>query len=304
MDDIDLRAWKDTYARDWKLRAQQKASRLLKVTDRMPEDTDERYFYFDTMGNTAPVPKQTFAENTPDISVGSERRRGSWQPYHWGKLYDKHQTKKLIADPKPKHQMNAINGFHRQLDDIIIAAAMNPVIVLDTSDAGVSTPLPAAQIKTEGGTNGLTLAKLHEMREMFDNAEVDESHFTENGQIIEGEAHRSIVCSSRQITDLLNDNKVGSADFNTVKALAAGAIQGFMGFQFIRSGRLYKASNKRTVLALAEGAIGVPPISEPEVNFDIRADKSRAGQLYLDTVYGGIRIEDVRVITYECYEAP
>lgn len=302
MDDIDLRAWKDTYARDWRLRAQQKVSRLLQICDRMPDNTDERYFYFDTMGLTTPEPKTSYGQNTPDISVGSERRRGSWQPYHWGKLYDKHQAKKLIADPKPKHQMNAVAGFHRVLDDIIYAACDANVIVLDTSDAGVSTALPAAQIKTEAGTDGLTLTKLHTMREMFDDAEVDESEFGPNGQLV-GDPNRNIICSSRQITNLLNDNKIGSSDFNTVKALAAGAIEGFMGFRFIRSSRLTKTGNMRKIVALAKGAIGVPPIGEPEVNLDIRADKSRATQLYLDNVYGAIRVEDVRVITYECYEA-
>lgn len=304
MDDIDLRAWQDTYARDWRLRAQQRESRLLQLTDRMPESTDERYFYFDTMGNTAPEPKTSYGQNTPDISVGSERRRGSWAPYHWGKLYDKHQAKKLIADPKPKHQQNAVNGFHRTLDDIIIASVSANVIVLDTTDAGVSTALPSSQIMTESGTGGLTLAKLHTLRELFDNAEVDETMFDANGQITEGQANRGLVVSSRQVTDLLNDNKVGSADYNTVKALAAGAIQGFMGFHFIRSGRLTKAGNLRKILAICKGGIGVPPITDPEVDLAERKDKSRAMQLYLDTVYGGIRIEDVRVATMECYEAP
>lgn len=302
MDDIDLRAWKDTYARDWRLRAQQTKSRIAAVCDNEPESTDERYFYFDTMGTTGPEPKVGYAPNTPDVSVASERRRGSWQPWHWGKLYDKHQTKKLIADPKPKHQMNAIAGFNRTLDDIIIAACAADVIVLDTTDTGVATALPSAQIKTEAGTAGLTLAKLHTMREMFDDAEVDEIEMDPNGQIV-GEPSRNIICSSRQITNLLDDAKVGSSDYNTVKALAAGAIHGFAGFRFIRSARLTKSGNMRKIITLAKGAMGITPVKSPEVSFDIRADKSRAGQLYLDNEYGAIRIEDVRVITTECYEA-
>lgn len=304
MDDIDLYAWRDKYARDFKLRAQQTRSRLTDICDAEPELVDGRYFYFDTMGTTSPVPKQSLAGPTPDISMSDERRRGTRAPWHWGKLYDDDQIDRLIAHPKPKQQQNAVAGFNRQQDAVIIAASINPVIVINGAGAEVSTPLPASQVKTEGGTNGLTIAKLLTMREMYDDAEVDESEFDMNGQLVPGRDSRNLIVGSRQISDLLNDTKISSADFNTVKALQAGAIAGFMGFRFTRLGTLPKAGNMRKVIGLAKGAIGMLPAVEPTVELAKRADKSFAWQLYLKRNMGAVRIEDVRVITQECYEAP
>ncbi len=305
MDDIDLKAWLDKFARDWKLRAQQKRARLTRLCDNDPDSTDQRYFYFDTMGTTDPVPKQSFAEDTPDISVGSERRQAGWAPWHWGKKYDDDQLAKLIADPKPKHQMNAVAGFNRKWDATIIAAAYGNVNVVatDGSSTVTATALPSSQVKTESGTNGLTIAKLNAIREMFDNAEVDESEMDQNGQVIPGMENRAIICNSRQISDLINDDKIGSSLFNQAKALYEGKISVFMGFSFIRTTQLPIASNKRKVIALAKGAIGIPPVQDPTVKGQELGTKSFAFQLYLKSRLGAVRIEDVRVVTQECYEA-
>lgn len=305
MDDIDLRAWLDKFGRDWKLRAQQTKPRLLSLCESQPDEIDGRYFYFDVMGNTDPVLKQSFAEDTPDISVGNERRQSSWAAYHWGKKYDEDQLKRLIGDPKPKHQQLAVAGFNRLWDRQIIAAATGNVNVVATDGTSSVTPtaLPSAQVLTEAGTNGLTIAKLNAIRELFDNAEVDESVMGDNGQVLPGMENRAIICNSRQISNLLSDDKIGSSLYNQAKALFEGRVSVFMGFSFIRTTQLSIASQKRKVIALAKGAIGVPPIQEPTVKGQELGTKSFAFQLYLKNRLGAVRIEDVRVVTQECYEA-
>ncbi len=300
-----MRAWVDKFGRDWKLRAQQTKPRLLSLCDNQPDEIDGRYFYFDTMGTTDPVPKESFAEDTPDISVGSERRQSSWSPYHWGKKYDEDQVARLIGDPKPKHQMQSVMGFNRLWDKTIIAAAYSNVNVVasDGTNSVTSTALPSAQAITESGTNGLTIAKLNSIRELFDNAEVEESQMGPDGQIIPGRETRALIVNSRQISNLISDTSIGSSLYNEAKALYEGRITVFMGFSFIRSTFLPIASQKRKIIALAKGAIGVPPISEPTVKGAELPSKSFAFQLYLKIRVGAVRMEDVRVVTCECYEA-
>jgi hypothetical protein len=81
-------------------------------------------------------------------------------------------------------------------------------------------------IKLLLAASGLTLAKLIEAKEILDSGNVDPS------------IPRYIACSPKQVTDLLNNTTVTSSDYNTVKALAMGEINTFVGFNFIVSNRL------------------------------------------------------------------
>src|SRR5690606_14720954 len=89
----------------------------------------------------------------------------------------------------------------------------------------LEVPLPNSQklvaVDNSAGS-GLNIATLIRLKEMFDGNEVDE------------EAKRYIAVTSRQISNLLNQTEVTSADFNTIKALVKGEVNSFMGFEFIR----------------------------------------------------------------------
>lgn len=303
MDDLDRITWEDKWKRDLLVRAQQKKSRLSDILDLEPDMKMGRYFFFDAAGLHDPVPKQSYGENTPDISGSYERRRGTRQKYHWGKLYDEDQIAKVANDPRAKDKINVIAGFRRRQDNFIITAATADAIKVNAD--GVSetvVPFPSGQLVPNGST-GMTLGKLITAREMFDAAEVDEVEFDSNGQIV-GDAHRVLALTARQVTDLLNDNKLTSADYNTVKALQAGAIGGFLGFQFRRLQGLAKdGSNYRRCLAIAKGAIGGLPDEEPAIKVSERNDKSHAPQVYLERWYGAVRKEDVKVLALDCLES-
>ena len=104
------------------------------------------------------------------------------------------------------------------MDDEIIAALIGSANTGKTGSTSVA--LPAAQ-KIAHGSTGLTIAKLVEAKQKLDEKSVDPS------------ITRYIVCSPKQISDLLNNTTVTSADFNTVRALATGQISDFVGFSFI-----------------------------------------------------------------------
>jgi hypothetical protein len=92
------------------------------------------------------------------------------------------------------------------------------------------------QIIAEAGTGRFTIAKLRQAKEILDLADVDPS------------LPRHIVVGPKQITDLLGTTEVTSSDFNTVKALASGDINSFLGFNFVVSNRLAVGSSSETVL--------------------------------------------------------
>ena len=105
------------------------------------------------------------------------------------------------------------------MDDEIISAVSGNAFGGETGSTTIA--LPGAQAITEASTGGLTIAKLRSAKEILDSASVDPS------------IPRTIVVGPKQITDLLGTTEVTSSDFNTVKALANGEINQFMGFSHL-----------------------------------------------------------------------
>ena len=176
----------------------------------------------------------------------------------------------------------------RAMDDAIIAAATGNAF------AGVSggTPvaLPAGQ-KVGVGSSGLSLEKLIDAKEILDAADVDPDE------------ERYLICTAKQMSDLLALEKITSADYATVKALVQGAIDTFMGFKFVRSQRLgVDGSGDRQVLAFTKSAIGLAVGKDMSTKISERADKNYATQVFLSMTIGATRVEDEKVVEIACAE--
>ena len=141
------------------------------------------------------------------------------------------------------------------------------------------------------GTDGLTIAKLRTAKEKFDSASVDPS------------IPRYIVVGPKQISDLLGTTQVTSSDFNTVKALANGEVNTFLGFNFIVSNRLTIASSKRLCLAYAMDGIKMAIGQDLMTRIDERSDKGYSTQIYVCQSIGATRMEEEKVVTIEAHEA-
>jgi hypothetical protein len=101
---------------------------------------------------------------------------------------------------------------------------------------------------------------------------------------------------------LMNNTTVTSSDFNTVKALAQGEINTFVGFNFIVSNRLTDDGTSRQVIAFASDGIKLAMGKEPSAKIDERADKSYATQVYYCQTIGATRMEEEKVVEIACNE--
>ena len=244
--------------------------------------------FFDQVGSAAAVKRTTRHGDTPMVETPHERRMVTMADYEYADLIDDQDRVRLLIDPTSTYGRAAAAAMGRAMDDEIIAAALGTAQT--GKDGGTSTALPSGQ-KIAVASAGLTIAKLVSAKELLDAASVDPS------------IPRHIVVSPKQISDLLNNTTVTSSDFNTVKALAQGEINSFVGFQFHVSNRLTTdGSGDRQVIAFASDGIKLAIGKEPSARIDERADKSYATQVYYCQSLGCTRMEESKVVEIACSE--
>lgn len=220
-------------------------------------------------------------------------------PYEVANFIDEWDAEYLgsIALPQSDLIQSHAAAYGRTCDSLIVEAALGTAY---TGDTGVTpTVLPsgqkiAADYVDSGGptTSGLTLAKLRQAKYILDNGDVEDSE-------------RILVCSAKQINDLLKEDKIGNADYNTVRALAAGEVKQFLGFTF----RLVSASllpyntgtGVRSCVAYAKSGIKLADGGR-KVHVDIRPDKSHSIQIRTVASLGATRMEEAKVVEVACDE--
>lgn len=210
-------------------------------------------------------------------------------------LVDEMDEIRLLADPKSKYPKIMVQALNRAKDDVIYAA------IRGTARTGGGTQvLPSAQKIAEGGT-GLTLAKLLTAKELLDAAEIE----ADEGQDATGQGPtpgRVIACSSKQLTNLYGTTEIKNIDYNSVKALAEGQINTFLGFRFIRSERLAKSGTTRYAVAWCKPAVALGIGKDIVTSIDTLPTKNYSVQVYARMSIGAVRLEDEGVVEIGCFE--
>jgi len=280
-------AFVQQYSNNVQMLSQQKGSLLRNSVD--AETIVGKHAFFEQVGSAVAQKRVSRHGDTPQLDTPHARRRVSMVDYEYADLIDKQDQVRTLIDPTSSYAQAAAFALGRAMDDEIISAVSGNAFSGETGSTSV--PLPAAQKITESGTDGLTIAKLRNAKELFDSASVDPS------------IPRYIVVGPKQISDLLGTTQVTSSDFNTVKALANGEISSFLGFNFITSNRLSIASSKRLCLAFAMDGVKLALGQDIMTRIDERSDKGYATQVYVCMTMGATRMEEEKVVTVEAHEA-
>jgi len=283
-------AFVQQYSANVQMLAQQMGSRLRAAVD--VETITGKNAYFDQVGVTAAQVRSSRHADTPQIDTPHSRRRVSLADYEWADLIDDQDKVRTLADPTSSYAKAAAAAMGRSMDDVIIDALGGTAY---TGEAGgTSTSLPSTQkFATSQQTDGLTIAKLLDAKKKLDLKDVDPS------------LKRYVVCGATQISDLLNTTEVKNSDYNTVKALAMGQVNSFLGFEFIMSNRLdFDATytDDRLVFAFTEDAVKLAVGKDITARIDERADKSYSTQVYYCMSIGATRMEEEKVVQIPCDE--
>jgi hypothetical protein len=192
-------------------------------------------------------------------------------------------------------------SLNRVIDDIIIDCLWNTrygghdgTTAINMYDVGESRIIAGDGTVVAAGSNdsgttetALTIAKLLTAKQLLDDAEIDD------------ERQRYFLTNPYNINQLLNTTEVKSADYNTVKALAQGQIDTFMGFKFIKSTRLPVSTTDTGTtrsFAFAQDAVVLSVMEEPTVNVDPRYDLCGSVQVYSTLTGGAVVVEGPAVV--------
>jgi hypothetical protein len=279
-------AFVNQFSSNIQMLSQQMGSLLRNAVD--VETVNGEKAFFDQVGSAAAVLRTTRHADTPLIDTPHSRRMVTMSDYEYADLIDDQDKVRLLVDPTSTYARAAAAAMGRAMDDVIISAALGTA--LTGKDGTTSTPFDSNN-QIAVGAAGLTLAKLIEAKEILDSNDVDPS------------IPRYIACSPKQITNLLDDPEVTSADYNTVRALVKGELDSYVGFKFITTNRLpVDGSDNRRVFAWAMDGIKLAVGKEPTARIDERADKSYATQVYYCMSVGATRMEEAKVVEILCDE--
>jgi len=274
---------------------QQKGSRLRNIV--RTETQNAEFEYYDRIGSVDAVEVTSRHSDTPLISTPHDRRQVSLRDFDWADMIDRTDRIRLLIDPSSPYAQNAAWALGRKMDDVIIDAAFGTAYSGKTGSTSVAFDTSSSQIAVnyvESGSasnSGLTIGKLRRAKQLLDANETDPSD------------PRFCVVTAKQINDLLQTTEVTSSDFNTVKALVAGEVNSFMGFQFVRTERVATdSSSYRRVIAFAKSGLLLAVGADVNVDIGPRRDKRNSTQVYCSASFGATRMEEGKVIEIKCAE--
>ena len=290
--------------------AQQKGSKFEQYC--RTEIIDGTAKFLDILGPTSAQDRTTRNPDTPNVQMYHNRRMITMSDKDWGTLIDDMDKLRMIHMPESDYLRAAVNAFGRKKDDMFVQAFIAPAY--EDVNGGTTVALPDAQkiaaysgsALTDLNLNALLLAK-----EKFDAADIDP------------DMPRYMAIGPKQLKSLLNTTEIKNSDYNTVKALAEGKIDTFLGFKFIMSNRLLKQSYGSYSVSTGEVSSGGTATGstnrlcyawvgdamirglgkEPTTEIGKRADKSFSNQLYIKMSLGFMRMEDVKTLVISCKEA-
>jgi hypothetical protein len=256
--------------------------------------------------------------DTPISSPTHDRRQVIPVDLEVGMMIDNFDKVKTLASFESAYVKRMVGAMMRKKDIEIIKGALGDA--KGGKSGGTTVPFDYANqtIPVAAGSTASTGLNVEKLRQA-------KAKFWANGVNVEDpDMKLYVVCSGKQISDLLADPEVTSADYNTVKALVNGDVNTYMGFEFIRSELVPFVSGSsveldwsatdvpkdtagtdiRACFAYAKSALLVA--TNPDINTRVaeRADKRFNWQAYASLGCGATRMEEKAIILIPADQSP
>jgi hypothetical protein len=297
------------------LAPQQTDTRLLAAVDGdLSYDTPGQMFNADDVGVSDPEDVVTRVPDTPDKFIGMTRRVGIFKPFQDAAWLDNVDKARELQDPTNTIMTALMAGRWRKVDAVIISQMLgNAYSKADDTGTLTANALPAGQVVAvndvsfahdgevvpAGGQDyGMSVGKMINANMLLDDSD------------LEGERHCAL--GPQQIADLLRRTPATSTYYAEVKALVAGTLNIFLGFN------IHKLPRKRIPGVVGHDGAHLNrqcpfwikpavvyrgrPITDARIR--IRPDKSDTPQAFYKTEHDAVRRYDAGVVRVDAYEGP
>ena len=307
------------------LLVQQMGSRLRNAVTLEAGKIGEEVF-MDRIGSTSAQKVTSRHADSPLISTPHDRRRVTPVDYDWGDMIDNPDKLRLLIDPASAYSVNAAMAMGRAIDEEVIGAIVGTASGSENtsgSAASTSISLDASQqvdantntyaVDSESGYTNLTVGKLIHARKILGSGEADDYD-------VNGNSNLFLVLNANQLAQLLTSTKVNSADYNQVRALVAGDLNQYMGFNIIRTEKIpttagtesysgttacpqENSANVEYCLAFHRRGVGLCIWEDIVARISERPDKRFSQYIYYRMTVGATRLEEERVVQLSCMAA-
>ena len=289
--------------------SQQQGSRLRPLV-RIERQKGKSAFY-DRIGSVTAALRTGRHADTPQYDTPHSRRMVTLNDYVHADLIDDSDKIRLLIDPAGDYSKAFMWAFGRAIDDVIIAAADGTAYGGETGATSVTLPNAQRIAPISGGALvNLNLFGLRLAKSTMDADDVDVS------------IPRHWALSASQLSSLLSETQLTSADYNSIKTLVQGEVDSFMGWKFVRIERLlYDVSGDsaststglvcsgsamdstfRRNLAWAQDGLLLSIGEDMMSRISERDDKNYSTQVFCQMSIGATRMEEVKVIQINCNE--
>ncbi len=229
-----------------------------------------------------------------------------------GDMIDNPDRLRTLIDPASAYAVNAAMAMGRAMDDEIIEAVTGSASYGKTGGSSYATLgayNSASQVispednsfavdgENTSVNQPLTVGKLIHARKILGAADADDYD-------IRGMGNLFLIVNAQQLGFLLTSTKVNSADYNQIRALVAGDLNQFMGFNIIRTERIgTEDDNSITcdkVLAFHRRGVGLCIWEDIVARISERPDKRFSQYIYYRMTLGATRLEESRVVQINC----
>lgn len=202
-----------------------------------------------------------------------------------GDMVDDQDKIRMLVDPNSEYVQAMVQGLNRAKDDVFIAAALG-----NARATSGNVALTAGQKIANGGT-GMTKAKLIQTKALFRANEADE---------FAGE-DLYINYSDGELTDILSDTTLTSADFIQLRMLQEGKVgTQWLGYTWIPSQRTPVSGGIRSCFAWAKSGMVMGFGADIMTRVGEDPGKSFNVRIYAKMSVGAVRVEEEKVVQIDC----
>lgn len=250
---------------------------------------------WDRVGVTNAQQKTTRHTATPQIDTPFSRRMAVLSDWHTGDLIDKQDRVRTLSDPQAPTLRAIVAALRRAQDALVITAMSADVLTAKLGDTTVTfdADWPNGNRAAGQGDEDFSAAAIDIDDLLTLKKQLDENLVPDSG--------RHILMTPGGFTQLLTSVEVGSADYNTVKALVRGDIGTFCGFQFhmLPTTQMPLSSGtKYYCFAWHESAMGYSEGYDLDIRVTERDDMSYATQVYAAFTGGAVRVQGEGIIRF------